>query len=992
VEWTGGTFTLNSGAQLNGPGLYRIRGGALAANATLSLANLDLTSGGLNGSGTVTINNVMNWPGGGMGGSGLTTISSGATLTMGGVSLGRVLENGGTMIWTGTGNVNFSGGIITNRAGALFDIQNAASLNVSSGSNRVDNNGTLRKSVNPGTTLFTGGVSLNNYGVEEIQSGILVCVGTAINNGVVSLAAGTTNRFSGGGSATGSFNLPATASVEWSAGVFALNPGSQLNGVGVYRINGGTLVANTDAFVENMDVTAGALDGPATVTVNTAMNWLGGSMSGSGRTIILPSAALQISSALVSLNTRFLDNAGSIFWTGTGNINLNSGAIITNRPGALFSVQNAAAFGSANLSGRFENAGILRKSLNTGTTTFGPTTVLNNYSTVEIQTGTLLCSGGFTNNGVVNLSAGTTNRLAGGGSAIGQFNAPATALVEWTAGTFALNAGSQLNGSGLYRINGGTLISALDMAVGNLDLLNGALNGAGTVTVNSAMTWAGGLMGGSGRTVIPSGATLNLAVPSAVTLSRFLENGGTAIWTGAGNIAFSGGVITNRAGGLFEAQNAARFSLSTDFNRFDNAGTFRKSVNSGTTTIDTSIPFNNYGLVDLQTGTLSCSGPFTNRGAVNLSAGTTNRLTAGGSIGPFNAVATALVEWIGGSFTLSTGSQLGGAGLYRINGGTVVANADLAVSNLDLLTGSLSGTGTVTVNTAMNWTSGSMGGTGRTVIPAGVTLNLAVPSAVTLSRFLENGGTVVWTGAGNILLSGGVITNRAGGLFDAQAAGNFTTSLSGNRFENVGTFRKSVNSGTTTIGTTIAFNNNGLVDIRTGILSANGAYTSTSTALVNCALGGTNIGIGYGRLQVLGTVALNGALSVELSNGFIPAQNDSFAVLTAGTRTGTFASFSYPSNQVTMQLSNTPNSVVVSVIGLVTPRPTLLTPQILATNVLLSWTAVANGTYRLEFAPALDPLNWTALPGDITSTGSIASKLDNLSFSNRFYRVRVIGP
>jgi hypothetical protein len=261
-----------------------------------------------------------------------------------------------------------------------------------------------------------------------------------------------------------------------------------------------------------------------------------------------------------------------------------------------------------------------------------------------------------------------------------------------------------------------------------------------------------------------------------------------------------------------------------------------------------------------------------------------------------------------------------------------------------------------------------------------------------LSRFLENGGTVVWTGAGNILLSGGVITNRAGGLFDAQAAGNFTTSLSGNRFENVGTFRKSVNSGTTTIGTTIAFNNNGLVDIRTGILSANGAYTSTSTALVNCALGGTNIGIGYGRLQVLGTVALNGALSVELSNGFIPAQNDSFAVLTAGTRTGTFASFSYPSNQVTMQLSNTPNSVVVSVIGLVTPRPTLLTPQILATNVLLSWTAVANGTYRLEFAPALDPLNWTALPGDITSTGSIASKLDNLSFSNRFYRVRVIGP
>jgi hypothetical protein len=82
----------------------------------------------------------------------------------------------------------------------------------------------------------------------------------------------------------------------------------------------------------------------------------------------------------------------------------------------------------------------------------------------------------------------------------------------------------------------------------------------------------------------------------------------------------------------------------------------------------------------------------------------------------------------------------------------------------------------------------------------------------------------------------------------------------------------------------------------------------------------------------------------------------------------------------------------VSVSGLVIPRPTLLTPQILGTNVLLSWTAVSNGNYRLEFTPVLDPIIWTALPGDVTSTGSIAGKLDDLTSSNRFYRVRVLGP
>ena len=108
-----------------------------------------------------------------------------------------------------------------------------------------------------------------------------------------------------------------------------------------------------------------------------------------------------------------------------------------------------------------------------------------------------------------------------------------------------------------------------------------------------------------------------------------------------------------------------------------------------------------------------------------------------------------------------------------------------------------------------------------------------------------------------------------------------------------------------------SFNNYGTVDIRTGILAANGGYVSSSSALLNCALGGTTAGTGYGQLQVAGSVTLNGSLSVDLVNGFVPATNDTFTVLTAGTRNGTFANFFYPSNAVTIQLSNTANSVIV---------------------------------------------------------------------------------
>ena len=105
------------------------------------------------------------------------------------------------------------------------------------------------------------------------------------------------------------------------------------------------------------------------------------------------------------------------------------------------------------------------------------------------------------------------------------------------------------------------------------------------------------------------------------------------------------------------------------------------------------------------------------------------------------------------------------------------------------------------------------------------------------------------------------------------------------------------------------------------MLAANGSYTSTVGAVLNCALGGTTVGTGYGQLQVAGAVTLNGALSVGLTNGYLPALHDSFTVLAAGARSGTFAGFFFPSNSVTMQLSNTANSVVVSVVGVTNGPP-----------------------------------------------------------------------
>ncbi len=726
------------------------------------------------------------------------------------------------------------------------------------------------------------------------------------------------------------------------------------------------------------------LTGAGTLRVRGKFLWASGAMSGSGRTIVETGGNLNMGNpSLLVLNGRTLENAGTALWTDVGSISMNSGAVITNRAGALFEIQGGGTLQAPNGSSRIDNAGTFRKAV----------------------AGTLLIPGGvsFNNSGDVEIQAGTFG-LAGGGTSSGPFTAPATTVVEWTAGTFTLNPGAQSHGDGLYRIKAGTVAVNADLAIEKLDLITGTLGGTGALTILNQMNWSGGTMSGGGRTIIPPGATLNATLASSAGLNaRTLDNAGTVVWTGAGNIGFVSAVITNRAGAMFHAQGGGGMTFVSGPNRFDNAGTFRKSVNTGTLEIvdfSNSGSFNNFGTVENQAGTLFYNAGFTNAGLVQLSGNTTHRMGGGGSAtGTFDTPATALVEWTGRSFTLHPGAQLNGLGLYRINGisANVVGNGDVTVQNLDLVNGdssltALSGTGRLTINNSMNWTGGAMSGTGRTVISPAATLSLANSNGMGLQRTLENAGTVAWTGPGLIGLLNGVITNRAGAVFQVLNASRLAFSGGGCRFDNEGTFRKLGATGTASIDAGIPFNNSGSVDLRSGILAANGGYISTSNALINFALGGTTPGTNHGQLKVAGAVTLNGTLSVELINGYVPATNDSFTVLTTGSRNGTFSSFLYPSNVALMQLSNTVNSVIANVASLVPSVEDELTlsAEILGAEVKLCWTAISNSTYRVESNPDLQTTNWTGVATNIRATSSTACFIDRLNTSNRFYRVRLL--
>src|SRR5207244_3201242 len=192
-------------------------------------------------------------------------------------------------------------------------------------------------------------------------------------------------------------------------------------------------------------------------------------------------------------------------------------------------------------------------------------------------------------------------------------------------------------------------------------------------------------------------------------------------------------------------------------------------------------------------------------------------------------------------------------------------------SVLTLSSGILDGAQVVTVGSTMIWTGGAMNGSGRTIIPASATLTIANPSFLTINnRTLDNQGTTFWTGTGNINLNAAVITNRSGALFNLQNAASIFFVGGSPRFENAGTFRKSVSTGTTTIGGSVSFTNYGTVDIQSGVLAANGGYVSSSNAVLNCALSGTTPGANFGQLQVSGSVTLNGTLSFNLANTCVP--------------------------------------------------------------------------------------------------------------------------
>jgi len=70
--------------------------------------------------------------------------------------------------------------------------------------------------------------------------------------------------------------------------------------------------------------------------------------------------------------------------------------------------------------------------------------------------------------------------------------------------------------------------------------------------------------------------------------------------------------------------------------------------------------------------------------------------------------------------------------------------------------------------------------------------------------------------------------------------------------------------------------------------------------------------------------------------------------------------------------------------------PTIETAQLTNGVFTLTWPSISNVTYRVEYNSSLVTTNWTGVPGDVTATGTNASKTDPADTTNRFYRLKTL--
>ena len=523
-----------------------------------------------------------------------------------------------------------------------------------------------------------------------------------------------------------------------------------------------------------------------------------------------------------------------------------------------------------------------------------------------------------------------TNNAASAASSLVLGGASGVQTLNHTAGIFSLGNGGSSSANTTYILSGGNL------------------TGSGTLTLGGPFNWTSGTIGSAtSNLVVVANGGLNISggTGSKTLAGGMLINGGAGSWAGVQITFTSSSILSNAPSGTFDLQADGNcFVLNSGTPVVVNSGTFRKTSGTGVSTAV--IPFNNAGLVDIQTGALSLSGGGTNAGQFMCSSSAAGLRFSGGT---YVVQESSSISGSGSVSVLLGTVNLQGAiaiGAWTNGGGTLNINTFTTayVTNLTVSGASLSASNTIVVPGMFAWTGGTIGTIGSIMTllaNGGMTLNGATKSFS--GGMIVNSSNAVWT-AGQIAGNNApIFSNAPTAMFDVQADGTVVGVNSGSPlFANSGTIRKSSGTGTSTIG--FACNNFGLVQVQTGTLSFtvggtnSGQFATTNGTLLSFG-GGTHLlqsgslvsgpgamSVGSGTVNVQGTLNINsltnsGTLNFNQFATVYPTN----VTLNAGTLTGsnTVVASSFAWNSGTFGAAGSPFTLTANAMTLASGSKTL---------------------------------------------------------------------
>ena len=569
--------------------------------------------------------------------------------------------------------------------------------------------------------------------------------------------------------------------------------------------------------------------------------------------------------------------------TFTGDVTLNSGAVWNESAAAAITfggsfTNNATTFTASTGTHTFSGA---TKTLSGSTTTSIPTaTFTTAYTNSGIFTSaTLLTVTGttLTNNGTITattalsgtggVTQGTTGILnIAGTSGITTLTATATGnTVNYTGGAQTAKATTYsnltLSGSGTKTTTGTTV--------------TGILSIEGTAVLSVAPTW-------SGTAYTLQYKTTDARVAGTEWSSPFLGTGGVKIANTAGSITLNSAEVLGTSIPLSISTGATLNTSASNFaltlgGDFTNAGTF--TANASPITITGTATQSIAGFIT--SGAVTCdktSGIATLTGNMNAAS-----LTNSGAGGTLN-LGSGLTHTISGTWTRTNGTLDGGSSTLNIGGSVTntagaftaststinyngAAQTTAAVNYYNL---TLSGSGAKTLSASTTTIGGSLAlsGTATATAVANLSiagdLNIGIGTSLDLATFTANRATAggALTIAGSLLLSAANFPSNystvstTGGLVNYYGAAQTVNGINYNNLTLSGSGAKTLQTGTTTIGGTLALSG-----------------TTTATAVIGLTIG-ADLNIGTGTAFTAGSYTHN--IAGNFSNS---------ATFTAGTST-----------------------------------------------------------------------------------------------------------